>query len=92
MATRVVTAQENSPTELTGLTVGQRYSLQNIDPRGTLFVAMIPAGDPPPVPGTSPAFQQGPGVLAVIVQDAGETIYLWSGGPGTAQAVIDDAA
>ena len=78
--------------ELQGLTVGQRYSLQNIDPRAVLFVAMVPAGDPPPVPGTSPAFQQRPGEPAVIEQSAGETIYLWSGGPGTVRVVLDEAA
>ena len=90
MATREVIAQENAPTELTGLTVGQRYSLQNIDPRSTLFVALVPSGDPPPVPGSAPAFQQGPGVLATIVQGAGETIYLWSG-LGSARVVLDEA-
>ena len=90
MATRAVVAQENAPTELFGLTVGQPYSLQNIDPRATLFVALIPAGDPPPVPGRDPAFQQGPGVLSILTQSAGEVVYVWSSN-GTAPVVIDDA-
>ena len=76
--------------ELTGLTVGRPYTFQNVDPRSTVFVAMIPSGDPPPVPGTSPAFQQGPSVLATIVQGVGETVYIWSG-LGSARVILDEA-
>jgi len=90
VATRAIVAQENAPTELTGLTVGQRYTAQNVSTDAVLFVAMAPAGSVPPVPGTSPAFQQAPGIAATLVHGAGETVYIWSS-KGTATVVLDEA-
>ena len=90
MATRAIVARQNMPTELSGLAVGTRYSLQNVSPDAVLFVALVPAGDTPPVPGTAAAFQQPPGVLATVEQAASETVYVWSS-RGTARVVLDEA-
>ena len=71
-----------------GLTVGTRYTLQNVDPAATVFVreaAVKPTG------GALRGFVLAPFVNATVVPDAGIGIWLWTGRADGAKLVIDEA-
>ena len=89
MATFSVVATEG-PAELSGLEVSRKYSIQNVSPDSTIFIAAVPAGDPPPAPG-DPAFELVPKAgYAGLTLDPGEVFYLWAS-KGAAKAVLDFA-
>ena len=89
MATFAVVATE-VPTELAGLVVSRKYSIQNISVDAVIFIAAVRAGDPPPVPG-DPAFELVPKEgYAGLTLEPDETWYLWAG-KGTAKAVLEFA-
>ena len=90
MAARNVDAT-TTPTNIVaglGLTVGTRYTIQNVDPAATVYVreaAVAPTG------GALRGFVLAPFVHATLVPDTGVGIWLWTGRADGAKLVIDES-
>ena len=66
-----------TPTALTGLTDGERYTIQNLDRNGTLYVASASTQpDPDHV-----AFEAAPGEWLTLRPDSTSNIYVWASRP-----------
>ena len=71
-----------------GLTVGTRYTIQNVDPAATVFVreaAVKPTG------GALRGFVLAPFVHATLIPDTGIGIWLWTGRADGAKLVLAES-